>query len=167
MHMFFCDLSLAHFHLPEVFLEAVSLPSSLPKTRARICLHFTSPYPVSAGLAEFHFDVNIFVLRLLQREQNRIPVLSYMPPLGEERGFQGKFLEVVEPKIIKPQFPGKGIYQINDIDIPPSTKLVPLCFMIFDLEPLSSSFDFVFDSEIFKSFSCLTPSSLPSSDLVS
>ncbi|GJZ98404.1 hypothetical protein Tco_0670857, partial [Tanacetum coccineum] len=31
--------------------------------------------------------------------------------------------------------------------------LVPSCFVIFDLEPLSLSFDFVFMSEIFKSFS--------------
>ncbi|GJT54316.1 retrovirus-related pol polyprotein from transposon TNT 1-94 [Tanacetum coccineum] len=36
------------------------------------------------------------------------------------------------------------------------TKLVPSCFVIFDLEPLSLSFDFVFASEIFKSLSfCL------------
>ncbi|GJT77628.1 hypothetical protein Tco_1044353 [Tanacetum coccineum] len=32
-------------------------------------------------------------------------------------------------------------------------RLVPSCFAIFDLEPLSSSFDFVFASEIFKSLS--------------
>ncbi|GKE30022.1 hypothetical protein Tco_1445406 [Tanacetum coccineum] len=32
-------------------------------------------------------------------------------------------------------------------------RLVPSCFMIFDLEPLSLSFDFVFTFEIFKSFS--------------
>ncbi|GKD62186.1 hypothetical protein Tco_1299695, partial [Tanacetum coccineum] len=31
--------------------------------------------------------------------------------------------------------------------------LVPSCFVIFDLEPLSLSFDFVFMSEIFKSLS--------------
>ncbi|GKD02559.1 hypothetical protein Tco_1177533, partial [Tanacetum coccineum] len=31
--------------------------------------------------------------------------------------------------------------------------LVPSCCVIFDLEPLSLSFDFVFSSEIFKSFS--------------
>ncbi|GJY20377.1 hypothetical protein Tco_0392943 [Tanacetum coccineum] len=31
--------------------------------------------------------------------------------------------------------------------------LVPLCYVIFDLEPLSLSFDFVFTSEIFKSLS--------------
>ncbi|GKE33975.1 hypothetical protein Tco_1453297, partial [Tanacetum coccineum] len=31
--------------------------------------------------------------------------------------------------------------------------LVPSCFVIFDLEPLSLSFDFVFCSEIFKSLS--------------
>ncbi|GJV46930.1 hypothetical protein Tco_1437142 [Tanacetum coccineum] len=34
--------------------------------------------------------------------------------------------------------------------------LVPSCFAIFDLEPLSLSFDFVFTSDIFKSLSfCL------------
>ncbi|GKF22503.1 hypothetical protein Tco_0074825, partial [Tanacetum coccineum] len=34
--------------------------------------------------------------------------------------------------------------------------LVPSCFVIFDLEPLSLSFDFVFCSKIFKSISfCL------------
>ncbi|GKE01906.1 hypothetical protein Tco_1389889 [Tanacetum coccineum] len=32
-------------------------------------------------------------------------------------------------------------------------RLVPSCFVIFDLEPLSLSFDFVFMSEIFKSLS--------------
>ncbi|GKB46332.1 hypothetical protein Tco_0897085 [Tanacetum coccineum] len=32
-------------------------------------------------------------------------------------------------------------------------SLVPSCFVIFDLEPLSLSFDFVFSSEIFKSLS--------------
>nr|GEV10984.1 hypothetical protein [Tanacetum cinerariifolium] len=31
--------------------------------------------------------------------------------------------------------------------------LVPSCFVIFDLEPLSLSFDFVFTSETFKSLS--------------
>ncbi|GKF23711.1 hypothetical protein Tco_0076033 [Tanacetum coccineum] len=36
------------------------------------------------------------------------------------------------------------------------SRLVPSCFAIFDLEPLSLSFDFVFLSEIFKSLSfCL------------
>ncbi|GJU42865.1 hypothetical protein Tco_1195822 [Tanacetum coccineum] len=34
--------------------------------------------------------------------------------------------------------------------------LVPSCFVIFDLEPLSFSFDFVFNSEISKSFPCLS-----------
>nr|GEX16372.1 hypothetical protein [Tanacetum cinerariifolium] len=32
-------------------------------------------------------------------------------------------------------------------------RLVPSCFVIFDLEPLSLSFDFIFSSEIFKSLS--------------
>ncbi|GJT56405.1 hypothetical protein Tco_0991459 [Tanacetum coccineum] len=41
--------------------------------------------------------------------------------------------------------------------------LVPLCYVIFDLEPLSLYFDFVFNSEIFKSFSLR---SLPSCDIV-
>ncbi|GKA81593.1 putative reverse transcriptase domain-containing protein [Tanacetum coccineum] len=37
-----------------------------------------------------------------------------------------------------------------------ASRLVPSCFVIFDLEPLSLSFDFVFASEIFKSLSfCL------------
>ncbi|GJV83217.1 hypothetical protein Tco_1523115 [Tanacetum coccineum] len=35
-------------------------------------------------------------------------------------------------------------------------RLVPSCFVIFDLEPLLLSFDFVFSSEIFKSFPCLS-----------
>ncbi|GJV04041.1 hypothetical protein Tco_1337610 [Tanacetum coccineum] len=42
--------------------------------------------------------------------------------------------------------------------------LVPSCYVIFDLEPLSLSFDFVFNPEIFKSFSLR---SLPSCDLMS
>nr|GFD03600.1 hypothetical protein [Tanacetum cinerariifolium] len=45
--------------------------------------------------------------------------------------------------------------------------LVPSCCVIFDLEPLSLSFDFVFRSEIFKSFPCLSLSSWPPCDLVS
>nr|GEV23528.1 hypothetical protein [Tanacetum cinerariifolium] len=43
-------------------------------------------------------------------------------------------------------------------------ELVPSCFVIFDLEPFSLSFDFVFESEIFKSFSLR---SLSPCDLVS
>ncbi|GJU43998.1 hypothetical protein Tco_1201264 [Tanacetum coccineum] len=46
-------------------------------------------------------------------------------------------------------------------------RLVPSCCVILDLEPLSLSFDLVFSSEIFKSFPCLTSSSLPSCVLVS
>ncbi|GJS08971.1 hypothetical protein Tco_0365767 [Tanacetum coccineum] len=42
--------------------------------------------------------------------------------------------------------------------------LVPSCCVIFDLEPLSLSFDFVFSSDIFKTFSLR---SLPSCNLVS
>nr|GEZ54834.1 hypothetical protein [Tanacetum cinerariifolium] len=37
----------------------------------------------------------------------------------------------------------------------------------FNMLPLSLSFDFIFDSEIFKSFPCLSLSSFPSCDLVS
>ncbi|GJT92346.1 hypothetical protein Tco_1081191 [Tanacetum coccineum] len=41
-------------------------------------------------------------------------------------------------------------------NIESNEKLVPSCFVIFDLELLSLSFDFVFSSEIFKSLSfCL------------
>ncbi|GKG48881.1 hypothetical protein Tco_0513028, partial [Tanacetum coccineum] len=43
-------------------------------------------------------------------------------------------------------------------------RLVPSCCVIFDIEPLLLSFDVVFDSEIFKSFSLR---SLPPCDLVS
>ncbi|GKE54184.1 hypothetical protein Tco_1489340, partial [Tanacetum coccineum] len=39
------------------------------------------------------------------------------------------------------------------IDHDGSAGLVPSCYVIFDLEPLSLSFDFVFMSEIFKSIS--------------
>ncbi|GJW34650.1 reverse transcriptase domain-containing protein [Tanacetum coccineum] len=34
-------------------------------------------------------------------------------------------------------------------------RLIPSCFVIFDLWPLSLSFDFIFSSEIFKSFPCM------------
>ncbi|GJR45607.1 hypothetical protein Tco_1313710 [Tanacetum coccineum] len=40
-----------------------------------------------------------------------------------------------------------------DIRLKSRVRLVPSCFVIFDLEPLSLSFDFVFVSEIFKSLS--------------
>ncbi|GJT90918.1 hypothetical protein Tco_1079763 [Tanacetum coccineum] len=46
-----------------------------------------------------------------------------------------------------------------------SPQVDPSCFVIFDLEPFL--FDFVFNFEIFKSFPCLSLSSLPSCDLVS
>ncbi|GJS99163.1 hypothetical protein Tco_0820333 [Tanacetum coccineum] len=46
-----------------------------------------------------------------------------------------------------------------------SSRLVPSCCVIFDLEPFL--FDFIFSSEIFKSFPCLSLSSLPSCDLMS
>ncbi|GJW98000.1 hypothetical protein Tco_0179808 [Tanacetum coccineum] len=46
-------------------------------------------------------------------------------------------------------------------------RLVPSCCVIFDFEPLSLSFDFVFNLEIFKSFPCVSLSTLPSCDLVS
>ncbi|GJZ14536.1 hypothetical protein Tco_0550213 [Tanacetum coccineum] len=46
-------------------------------------------------------------------------------------------------------------------------KLVPSCCVIIDLETLSLSFDLVFSSKIFKSFSFRSLSSMPSCDLVS
>nr|GEW12032.1 hypothetical protein [Tanacetum cinerariifolium] len=46
-------------------------------------------------------------------------------------------------------------------------KIVPSCFVIFDLEPLSLSFDFVFLSEIFKSLSFCLDRLFPPCDLVS
>ncbi|GJS56697.1 reverse transcriptase domain-containing protein [Tanacetum coccineum] len=51
--------------------------------------------------------------------------------------------------------------------ITPFFPLVPSCYVIFDLEPLSLSFDFVFSYEIFKSCSLRSLSSLPPCDLVS
>ncbi|GJZ10238.1 copia protein [Tanacetum coccineum] len=44
----------------------------------------------------------------------------------------------------------KALYGLKQA---PKAWLVPSCFVIFDLEPLSLSFDFVFMSEIFKSLS--------------
>ncbi|GKB14856.1 hypothetical protein Tco_0848779 [Tanacetum coccineum] len=46
-------------------------------------------------------------------------------------------------------------------------RLVPSCCVIIDLETLSLSFDLVFSSKIFKSFSFRSLSSMPSCDLVS
>nr|GEW74859.1 putative reverse transcriptase domain-containing protein [Tanacetum cinerariifolium] len=46
-----------------------------------------------------------------------------------------------------------------------TTRLVPSCCVIFDLEPLSLSFDFAFSFDIFKSFHRLSLMSFPSSDL--
>ncbi|GJV57892.1 hypothetical protein Tco_1458897 [Tanacetum coccineum] len=40
-----------------------------------------------------------------------------------------------------------------DLDLYLYYRLVPSCYVIIDLEPLSLSFDFVFSYEIFKSFS--------------
>ncbi|GJS36968.1 probable calcium-binding protein CML46 [Tanacetum coccineum] len=57
-----------------------------------------------------------------------------------------------------------GPYKVTTLG---QNRLVPSCFMIFDLEPLSSSFDFVFDPEIVKYFSLRSLSSFPSCDLVS
>ncbi|GKG02505.1 hypothetical protein Tco_0310141, partial [Tanacetum coccineum] len=44
--------------------------------------------------------------------------------------------------------------------------LVPSCYVIFDLEPLPLSFDFVFYSEIIKSFSFLLTISLDRLDIL-
>ncbi|GKB62215.1 hypothetical protein Tco_0918401 [Tanacetum coccineum] len=41
------------------------------------------------------------------------------------------------------------------VDVLLNKWLVPSCCVIFDLEPLSLSLDFVFCSEIFKSFPCM------------
>nr|GEZ81910.1 hypothetical protein [Tanacetum cinerariifolium] len=49
---------------------------------------------------------------------------------------------------------------------PAAIMLVPSCFAIFDLEPLSLSLDFVFSSEIFKSLSFCLDRLLPPCDLV-
>ncbi|GKC53222.1 hypothetical protein Tco_1075967 [Tanacetum coccineum] len=46
------------------------------------------------------------------------------------------------------------------LTISPNVWLVPSCCVIFDLKPLSLSFNFVFCSENFKSFPCLSLSSL-------
>nr|GEW27224.1 reverse transcriptase domain-containing protein [Tanacetum cinerariifolium] len=48
---------------------------------------------------------------------------------------------------------------------PRERKLISSCFVIFDLEPLSLSFDFVFSSEIFKSLSFCLDRLLPPCDL--
>ncbi|GJW00622.1 hypothetical protein Tco_1555873, partial [Tanacetum coccineum] len=45
-----------------------------------------------------------------------------------------------------------GPEYVTRMDDEGEVTLVPSCFVIFDLEPLSLSFDFVFSSEIFKSF---------------
>ncbi|GKB91641.1 hypothetical protein Tco_0963913 [Tanacetum coccineum] len=59
-------------------------------------------------------------------------------------------------------YPTRKIWRIRSCTSPDTTKtqdpirriqLVLSCFVIFDLEPLSLSFDFVFTSEIFKSLS--------------
>nr|GEW71481.1 hypothetical protein [Tanacetum cinerariifolium] len=43
---------ITHFHLPEVFLEAVYLLSKLPESRGRICLHSTYVIPCSGGIGD-------------------------------------------------------------------------------------------------------------------
>ncbi|GJR17760.1 hypothetical protein Tco_0966287 [Tanacetum coccineum] len=48
----------------------------------------------------------------------------------------------------------------------PVSRLVPSCYVIFDLEPLPLSFDFVFYSEIIKSFSFLLTISLDRLDIL-
>nr|GEU90129.1 hypothetical protein [Tanacetum cinerariifolium] len=61
----------------------------------------------------------------------------------------------------------KGLPSVLFKEFHTSLRLVSSCFVIFDLEPLSLSFDFVFCSEISKYFPCLSLSSLPPCDLVS
>nr|GEV00656.1 putative reverse transcriptase domain-containing protein [Tanacetum cinerariifolium] len=67
--------------------------------------------------------------------------------------------------IVKVRWNSQGGNQDEGNDgVEVSRVLVPSCCVIFDLEPLSLSFDFVFNLEIFKSFSLR---SLPSCDHVS
>ncbi|GKB28562.1 hypothetical protein Tco_0867963 [Tanacetum coccineum] len=54
----------------------------------------------------------------------------------------------------------------EDVQHMTGLRLVPSCCVIFDLEPLSLSFDFVFSSEIFKSFSFLLTISLDRLDIL-
>ncbi|GJS73329.1 hypothetical protein Tco_0706170 [Tanacetum coccineum] len=68
----------------------------------------------------------------------------------------------MRPSTLSPHME-RGLYTLDGPALKRlSGPLVPSCFAIFDLEPLSSSFDFVFVSEIFKSLSFrLDPSLTP------
>ncbi|GJX99252.1 hypothetical protein Tco_0356271 [Tanacetum coccineum] len=61
-----------------------------------------------------------------------------------------------------------GLFRLSwHVNLSKWTGLVPSCCVIFDLESLSTSFDFVFSSEIFKPLSLRSLSSFLSCDLVS
>nr|GEX21730.1 probable methyltransferase PMT17 [Tanacetum cinerariifolium] len=81
-----------------------------------------------------------------------------------ERGFLGVYHDWCEAFSTYPRtydfIHAGGVFSVY------KDRIVPSCCVIFDLEPLSLSFDLIFISEIFKSFPCLTLLSLPSYDLV-
>ncbi|GKB29572.1 putative reverse transcriptase domain-containing protein [Tanacetum coccineum] len=62
-------------------------------------------------------------------------------------------LEDLDEDAIRDSLPDEHLMVINIKEVETGLWLVPSCFAIFDLEPLSLSFDFVFTSEISKSLS--------------
>ncbi|GKC35270.1 putative reverse transcriptase domain-containing protein [Tanacetum coccineum] len=100
-------------------------------------------------------------------ERRGVPVLIIFDHNGR---FTSRFWQLMQEVLgtrldmstaYHPQTDGQSEHTIQTL------WLVPSCLVIFDLEPLSLSFNFVFNSEIFKSFPCLSLSSLPPCDLVS
>ncbi|GJS67043.1 zinc knuckle CX2CX4HX4C containing protein [Tanacetum coccineum] len=80
-----------------------------------------------------------------------IPLLQ--PTL--EQSFFARYAKFFENRLTLQEASGSlTLHEVSGSNIrKDSSWLVPSCFVIFDLEPLSLSFDFVFSSEIFKSLS--------------
>ncbi|GJZ73495.1 hypothetical protein Tco_0637641, partial [Tanacetum coccineum] len=118
------------------------------------------PMPLVLGvnmiLTSLSKDSDQFVQNYNMHDMGKtIPELHAMLKLTEKGIAQEKFLLLSykaksNPETIKSQArAGKAKRQTEKA----SCLLVPSCFAIFDLEPLSLSFDFVFSSEISKSLS--------------
>ncbi|GJZ95184.1 putative ribonuclease H-like domain-containing protein [Tanacetum coccineum] len=92
--------------------------------------------------------------------------MNYQPVRSENQANKHAGLKEANYGVSLPEYFNTASFVCGNLRIVRSFKLrlVPLCCVIFDLEPLSLSFDLVFKYEILKSFSL---QSLPSYDLVS
>ncbi|GJY67902.1 hypothetical protein Tco_0470884 [Tanacetum coccineum] len=91
-------------------------------------------------------DVGPYELKMIQPDTNQEPILETEDDLTSDALKQYE-ADIKAMNLILISIPNCRTIEVG------GGRLVPSCFVIFDLEPLSLSFDFVFMSEIFKSLS--------------